>query len=343
VENGLNLPFEIVATSNDEEVPVSGVQHQVDTFDRAESPYRFYLHATETHVQRWFVQDEWANTRDWFGDARIDRDPVRVRYRRYPIMDLPWLDYRFDGAYWVDGLVVRSQDAYGSAGPDESGMVDATTFALGEPQPATEPESFVHPGPPSPAQVRGRSPRAGPTPPRENRFAARLTNLARLTFDVRRMGLSDTAPLAVDVRGDGPSTLALRGCFPAGVRVSADGRRIGARRTRTGIEVPVGPSPGRDLRVRVVPSRPRLRLELRPRRIRAGRRARVRVRVVLRDCDSRPAPRALVRLGDAVARTDARGSATLRPRFARSALRRAVASSPGTRPARVLVRVLPRR
>ena len=342
VENGLNLPFEIVATSNDEEVPVSGVEHQVETFERAGNPYRFYLHATETHLQRWFVQDEWANTRDWFGDARIDANPARVRYRRYPIMDLPRLGYRFDGAYWVDGLVVRSEDAHGAAGPNESGMVDAVTFGSGKAAPATEPESFVHAGPPSPAQVTGRAARDGPAPPRENRFAATLTNLAKVTFDVGRMGLRDTRPLDIDLRGDGPTELDLRGCFPAGVLVSGDGKRIAARRTRVGIEVPVGPTPDRDLRVRVVPSRPRLRLAIQPRRIKAGRRARLRAAVTLRDCKSRPAAGVRVWLGDRSARTDARGRATLKPRFSRPGLRRVTASASGSRPGHVLIRVLPR-
>ena len=55
------------------------------------------------------LADEWGHTRDF-----LDQHPARnlspdeVRYKRYPSMDLPQHGLRFDGAYWVDGMTVRT-------------------------------------------------------------------------------------------------------------------------------------------------------------------------------------------------------------------------------------------
>ena len=41
---------------------------------------------------------------------------MRVRYVRYPAMDLPHAGLVWDGAYWVDGMQVRDADAEGDHG-----------------------------------------------------------------------------------------------------------------------------------------------------------------------------------------------------------------------------------
>lgn len=250
VGNGLNLPYEIVAGVNDEEVPISGVRHQVDTFEALGNPYRYYEHPVADHLRR-RQADEWGHTRDWLGDRRIDRNPARVRYARYPIMDLPRFGLRFDGAYWIDGLAVRSADDPARAGPEEHAQVDATTYGLGKPTPASTPESFVFPGPPLPATVRGRSPVDGAPPRGRNAFDAQLTNVGRVTLDVGRMGLDPTRPLGAKLDGDGMTTVVLAGRFG---RVSAtlDGRPVAVGRVPDGINVSVdlaGPG-AHDLAVR---------------------------------------------------------------------------------------------
>ncbi|HEX8744207.1 MAG TPA: prolyl oligopeptidase family serine peptidase [Thermoleophilaceae bacterium] len=242
--NALNLPYEIVAGVNDEEVPISGVRHQVETFEALGNPYRYYEHPVADHLRR-RQADEWGHTRDWLGDRRIDPDPARVRYARYPIMDLPRFGLRFDGAYWVDGIALRSADDPGAAGPDEHALVDVTSHALGKPLPATEHEAFAFPGPPLPATVRGRVPVAGEVPPRANRFEAQLTNVERMTLDVGRMGLDPTRPLGARLDGDGTTTLVLVGRF-GNVSATLDGDPVGVGRVPGGISVAVdlaGPGP----------------------------------------------------------------------------------------------------
>ncbi|MFN2616092.1 MAG: hypothetical protein ABR581_03085 [Thermoleophilaceae bacterium] len=84
--------------------------------------------------------------------------------------------------------------------------------------------------------------------------------------------------------------------------------------------------------------RPRLRLAVRPRRVRAGHRARLRVRV--RSSSRRCVSHARVRLGRRSVRTDRHGRATLRARFRRAGSRRLRATRSGCRPARAHLRVL---
>jgi hypothetical protein len=89
---------------------------------------------------------------------------------------------------------------------------------------------------------------------------------------------------------------------------------------------------------------PRLRLSVRPRVVRAGRRTRFRFRVTRRDGGRAVAVRgAAVRFAGRRVRTGRRGQAVLAVRFARRGRRRAVATRPGFRRARATVYVLRRR
>jgi predicted esterase len=250
VANGLNLPYEIVAGVNDEEVPISGVRHQVDTYEALGNPYRYYEHPAADHLRR-RQADEWGHTRDWLGDHRIEPNPARVRYTRYPIMDLPDFGLRFDGAYWMDGLAVRSADDPAKAGPDEHALADVTTHGLGKPLPETAGEAFLFPGPPLPATVRGRAPVDGTALPRRNRFEAELTNVGRVTLAVARMGLDPGAPLTAELAGDGRTTLTLAGRFGA-VTATLDGTVVPIARTSHAVtlELPLGGPEPRELSIR---------------------------------------------------------------------------------------------
>ena len=87
-------------------------------------------------------------------------------------------------------------------------------------------------------------------------------------------------------------------------------------------------------------AKPRLRLRVTPKRVRAGRRTRLRFRVTSR---GRPVRGAKVRFAGRTKRTGRRGRAVMVRRFTRPGLRRAVARKPGKRAATARVRVLRRR
>lgn len=230
VENALNLPFEIVHGNADELVPISGVVHQADTFRRLGRVHRFYHHAADDHLS-FLTADQWGRTRDWLGVFRREPRPAQVTYKRYPIMDLPELGHRFDGAYWVDGMVLRSSNDPAKAGPTEFGLVEATSFALGRERHAAAAEAFAVPGPTTPAAVRGLKPIPGKPLERRNGFEAKLTNLSAVAFDAARMGLEPGKRIEVELRGDGRTILVLRGAFPRRIEATLDGAVVPLRRT----------------------------------------------------------------------------------------------------------------
>jgi endoglycosylceramidase len=84
------------------------------------------------------------------------------------------------------------------------------------------------------------------------------------------------------------------------------------------------------------PARPRLRVKVRPRAVRAGRRAKLRVRV---RAGRRAVSGARVKLGARRARTNRRGVARFRKRFARPGRRVVVARKAGFRRGRAVLRV----
>jgi hypothetical protein len=86
-------------------------------------------------------------------------------------------------------------------------------------------------------------------------------------------------------------------------------------------------------------AKPRLRLRVTPRRVRAGHRTRFRFRVT---SHGRPVRGARVRLAGKIKRTGRRGRATITRRLHRRGLRRAVVHKRGYRAASRRVRVLRR-
>ena len=240
VVNGLNLPFEINNGGVDELVPPAGPLQQAQAFRDAGNPHLFYFFPSSDHFAL-ILADEWAHTRD-FLDQHPERDlsPDQVRYKRYPSMDLPQHGLRFDGAYWVDGLTVRTPGdacAPGASCESASGQVDAYTLGHGRARGTTQPVTTVFPGPPLPATVQGvnRLPGSAITP--QNRFEATFTNLSAATFDTARMGLDPdevlTAALTV-ATGPGAFALTLKGDFPA-VTAALDGLPVPVQQTAEGI------------------------------------------------------------------------------------------------------------
>ena len=241
VTNALNLPYEMNNTAEDELVPASGPLAQDQTFTNLGRVHEFFFYPAGDHFAL-IGADEWGHTRG-FLDRYPERDttPTEVAYRRYPSMDLPQIDRRFDGAYWVDGMVVRTPTDTCAAGTSacESafGQVDATTFGFGGNRTVPMSYQWAYPGPVFPAVVNGTVRVPGPAITQQNGFEATFQNLQAATFDTTRMGLDPaeelTAALTVS-SGPGSFTLGLDGDFGA-VNATLDGNPVGwhCRRRRT--------------------------------------------------------------------------------------------------------------
>ena len=240
VANGLNLPFEINNGGVDELVPVAGPLQQAQAFRDAGNPHLFYFFPESDHFAL-ILADEWGHTRD-FLDQHATRNlaPDQVRYKRYPSMDLAQHGLRFDGAYWVDDMVVRTPGdtcAPGAACESASGQVDAYTLAHGRARGTTQPVTTVFPGPPFPATVQGVNRLPGAAIAAQNRFEATFTNLGAATFETDGMGLDPGAVLTAALTvasGPGAFALTLEGDFPP-VTATLDGQPVPVQQTATGI------------------------------------------------------------------------------------------------------------
>jgi len=244
VYNGLNLPFEINNGGEDELVPVAGPVAQAQTFRDVGNPHLFYLYPAGDHFAL-ILADQWEHTKS-FLDQHPSRNlsPDEVRFKRYPSMDLPQYGLRFDGAYWVDGMVVRAPSDTCSAGDPACetafGQVEAYTLSHGRARSTTEAVNSAYPGPPLPATVQGTNRIPGtPITPR-NTFRARFVNLSAITFDVARMGIATRQQITVDLNVDapGPVTITLRGSFPP-MTARLDGNLVPVQATADGIKITV--------------------------------------------------------------------------------------------------------
>ena len=165
-------------------------------------------------------------------------------------MDLPQLGHRFDGAYWVDGMVVRTPTdtcAAGTASCESAfGQVDATTYGFGGNRSVAINYQWAYPGPPLPANVTGTSRVPGPAIAKQNGFEATFQNLQATTFDTTHMGLDPAKPLtaSLTVSGAGGAfTLGLKGAFGA-VTATLDSAPVTVTHTADGIQLALTLSTG---------------------------------------------------------------------------------------------------
>jgi dienelactone hydrolase len=243
ITNALDLPYEINDTGGDELVPVAGARAQAQTFTDLGRAHEFYFYPAGDHFAL-IAGDEWGHTQG-FLDRYPQRNlfPLEVAYRRYPSMDLPQLGHRFDGAYWVQGMVVRTPTdtcAAGTASCQSAfGQVDATTYGFGGNRTTPFNYEWTYPGPPLPADVTGTARVPGPAITKQNGFEATFKNLQAASFDTSHMGLDPSKQLtaSLTVSSDpGPFTLGLKGQFGT-VTATLDGAPVPVSHTADGIEL----------------------------------------------------------------------------------------------------------
>jgi dienelactone hydrolase len=251
VYNALNLPFEINNAGADELVPASGAQQQAATFRQFGNPHLFYFYPSSDHLAL-ILADEWGHSRDWQNQYfRRNETPTEARYKRYPSMDLPQYGLRFDGAYWVDDMVVRTPSDTCTPGDSSCesafGQVEAYTQGWGRSRSVSADVSFTYPGPPFPADVQG-STRSDTSVARRDFFDASLVNLSAISFDMAKMGINTDAVIEghLTVSGAGPVTLTLKGSFGP-VTATLDGQPVAVTPVAGGIQMTLTLSSQHDL------------------------------------------------------------------------------------------------
>jgi pimeloyl-ACP methyl ester carboxylesterase len=228
VYNGLNLPFEMNNGGVDELVPAAGPIEQAQTFREFGNPHLFYFYPSADHFAL-ILGDEWGHTRDWMERfPRRNTTPTEVRFKRYPSMDLPHHGLRFDGAYWVDGMVVRTPSdscAPGDASCEAaSGLVEGYTTGFDKSRnPLIEDVQFTYPGPPLPADVRGTERTYGGAAPASNFLDVRTSNLRAIALDMPGAGIDTADDIRIRLTADGGAfPLTLRGDFGPGTAATIE-------------------------------------------------------------------------------------------------------------------------
>ena len=227
IENARNVPYVIFQGTDDELVWVTGVTRMALRFDELGYRNRLYLLLGQEHYSPLIV-DEWSDAARYLDRFERDPNPARVTYKVWPALEHQvetvgtpegaTLDYAFDGAYWVDGLTIRSGDP---AAPGTMGTFDATTHARGVPAYLTVPEAGVAAvGHTAPFAMAGLSWLGTGTSAPMNAFEATLTNIATAQLDVARMALATGEAITATVTTDGSVVLLLAGTWASAPTVT---------------------------------------------------------------------------------------------------------------------------
>ncbi|MBW3662918.1 MAG: prolyl oligopeptidase family serine peptidase [Actinobacteria bacterium] len=217
LENARHYPLHIDHGTNDELVPVTGVQRMAARL--VELGYRVEMQTFlgyEHFSQALF--DEWADGAAYLQRFTAPQNPRHVTYKIVPALvralnTVRWdgepFDFDPDGAYWVDDIEVRDPD------PDDFsnyGMVDAVSESRPDDHLATPaaPVSATSAGHSSPF-VRYGLDWLATEAATANAMNATLINVGEVSFDVTRAGLDFAEPITVTITTDGPSTVWLVG------------------------------------------------------------------------------------------------------------------------------------
>lgn len=226
VENARNLPYVIHHGTDDELVPVTGVQRMAAKFAELGYQYRFYRFLGYEHFSQAIV-DQWAEGADYLDDQTRTENPARVVYKRVPALENAIetlnqrdadIDLNTDGAYWVSNVEVRDSDL---TDPNVHGLVEAESSAIPD-RHATTPESGAastgHSTPyvmdgldwtPVPCETDVLCPLLDPV---ENRLDVDLTNVGHVNVSADGAGLdTKNTEAVIGLDSDGPATLRVEG------------------------------------------------------------------------------------------------------------------------------------
>ena len=209
LENVRHVPWAIYHGVEDELVPYSGVARQVERLVELGYRHRFYSFLTQEHFGP-PVWDEWKDGGDYMHRFAAPENPARVSFVRDMAFERATergLDFTFDGAYWLDGLVAADE-------MEGRAVFEGRSLAIADAPVLTAPEAF------GPATVGNTGPFVmtglqwlanplGTAAPTSNGFEATLTAATAATLDIKRMGLNNARDITGTVTTDGPLRLTL--------------------------------------------------------------------------------------------------------------------------------------
>lgn len=226
VENARNLPYVIHHGTDDELVPITGVQRMAAKFADLGYEYRFYRFLGYEHFTQ-AVIDQWTEGADYLDEQTRTKNPARVVYKRVPALEAAIetlnsrgaeIELNTDSAYWLSDLTVRETS---TTDPSVHGQVDATSHAIPERHVTTPEAGAASLGHSTPYVMDGLEwTRPGcPTgllcpllDPAENRLEVDLTNLATATVSAEdaQVETQDT-PAEIQLTTDGATTVHVEG------------------------------------------------------------------------------------------------------------------------------------
>jgi dienelactone hydrolase len=228
LDNALNLPYRIFAAVLDPLTTVTFSEGDAARWEELGYDYQYGLFPRRTHeFFTPYVNTLYHQLLDGCTVGEVpgcdrsldppvgrvrDENPARVVYKAVPFQ---WRDelsdkLRFDGAYWVDGMVPRKAEL-----ADDYARIDVSSRRLAAKRRAqvqewgtTAPEvrTFGPTGEPYKFKGRGWAVVAAEV---SNGFDAVLHNLDAVTLDVGRMALSTAEPIVMTATGDGTTIVTL--------------------------------------------------------------------------------------------------------------------------------------
>jgi pimeloyl-ACP methyl ester carboxylesterase len=203
-----NIPIMMWVQAADELVPYSGTAMQAQRLDELGYRYRFDTFTTGEHLTL-ALHDQYEESANFLGDARVDRNPAHVTYVANPAMDVPARGLVGNHAYWLSGITVRDT----SAAP--RGTIDVLSRGFGEGDPAVSPTQSGAGASTGNLGIQAYVSRFRtwglPTlTPTANRLDIVARNIGTVTVHPQRAKVNCDARLVVDT--DGPLTVTLEGC-----------------------------------------------------------------------------------------------------------------------------------
>jgi hypothetical protein len=247
LDNLANVPVRQINGALDFLIPQTEATMVASRLDELGYEYRFWLVTNWTHEYHTPIVDCVLNQTVLF---QRNPNPARVVYsvdaKKFNVDPALGLDLRYDGAYWVNGIVVRDDS--------QEGTVDVTSLAIAERQwIASELEEAGDGttdlcGNVLPEEYQGvtwtldgRKLEPGDPQPTSNVLNAVLTNVGSVAFDLQRAGISAGEECTINVDTDSAVAITLKGLHRnAGVVLEGELLATTDTEGQATVELPVG-------------------------------------------------------------------------------------------------------